>query len=187
MRKLGNTRGLVKYFILPILKFFNIFFILFGPKLKWFITVPFLLKMFWNMKNFLRKQNTGKSIKFIKSAPPLPSSGLGWRKYRVVKAFSKSMPHFNSRTLIFTFFAVFFYCAMAQKRGHGIPPSTLQAQHCNYILFTKLPSPGDSEGTDRSSRPTACLQFTWYSFRYHFEKTTLPRQSLWSKPVSHVK
>ena len=45
------------------------------------------------------------------------------------------------------------------------------ALNCNYILFTKLPWPGDSEGTFRSSRQTAIcprVYHTHWRFRYIF-------------------
>ena len=61
-------------------------------------------------------------------------------------------------------------CPRSQGRPRGLHLCNLGygTQHncnCNYILFTKLPWPGDSEGTFRSSSQAATCPLVYYTRR----------------------
>ena len=45
------------------------------------------------------------------------------------------------------------------------PPTAVLNCNCNYILFTKFPWPGDSEGTVRSSSPAATCPSVYHTRR----------------------
>ena len=68
---------------------------------------------------------------------------------------------------MFNFVAVLLNCLSVCRHGKVHRQNTQVSNYCNcnYILFTKLPWPGDSEGTFRSSSQAATCPPVYHTRR----------------------